>query len=383
MMKRIAIVLTTILLTFTMVDTLVVDAASKSVKDNEKQVDKLKEKKDEIDKKNELTKKEIDELILEIDMLNDDKKDIEREIEKNERQMEKVNDEIKLVKEEIDELQKSIDARADIVANRLMAIQTKGEPTYLDVIFGSSSFIDFISRARVVSTIIEADNDIMNNFFTDVDTVNKKLDEVEDLKKDVQSVKKGNEDKKEELENNIKKTKKQKKELDEEIKSSERSLEEIKKEQDELIEKINKELGMKTGLGEGKLEWPTVSATYISSGIGQRTHPKTGKKGTFHKGIDIARNDKSVTPPVYAAEEGVVLEARRAGGYGNMIKIEHENGVETLYGHLSELRVEPGDKVRRGQTIGIMGTTGMSTGVHLHFEVYEDGKLQNPLRYVR
>lgn len=384
MFKRITVAFATLLLTFTLVvDTSVVHADSKSVKSNEKQVDELESKKKEINEKNKLTKKEIDGLMLEIDMLNDDKKEIEREIEKNKREIKKINKKIKEVKEEIDKLQDSIDARSEIVGNRLMAIQMEGELNYLDVLFGSNSFIDFISRAQVVSKIVEADNDIIENFFNDIEIVEEKLKGIEGLKKDAKLVKKENEEIKEELNKNIKKTKKQKKKLDKEIELTEKSLKGIEKEQDELIEKINKKLGMKVGLGKGKLEWPTVNATYVSSGVGQRTHPKTGKKGTFHKGIDIARNDKSISPPIYAAEDGVVLEARRAGGYGNMIKIKHEDGVETLYGHLSEFKVKPGQEVRRGQTIGIMGTTGMSTGVHLHFEVYEDGKLQNPLRYVK
>ena len=134
-------------------------------------------------------------------------------------------------------------------------------------------------------------------------------------------------------------------------------------------------------MGDGKLEWPTDGG-YISSGIGNRVHPITGDI-RFHKGIDIARTDKSVLPPIYAAEKGIVTKISSGSGYGNMIKIKHENGLETLYAHLSKINVKVGQEVRRGQTIGIMGTTGDSTGVHLHFEVYENGSLQNPLRYIK
>lgn len=381
--KRISITFAIILLMFTTVDMSTVHAASESVKKNEEKVDKLEREKEKMSEKTRLTEKEVDELIFEINILVDDKEEIEREIEKDEREIKKINREIKAVKDEIQKLQESIDTRTEIVANRLMAIQMKGKISYLDVLFGSEGFIDFITRAQVASKIIKADNEIINDFFHDVDIVEKKLSEVEKLKEDAEDVKKENLNKKKKLEKNIEKTKKQKKALNKEIEETEKSMKEIKKSQDELIEKINKELGMKVGLGKGKLEWPTVSATYVSSGIGMRTHPKTGEKGTFHKGIDIARNDKSVSPPIYAAEDGVVTEAHRTSSYGLMVKIKHDNGIETLYAHLSSLKVEVGDEVRRGQPIGIMGTTGMSTGVHLHFEVYEGGKLQNPLRYVK
>ena len=130
----------------------------------------------------------------------------------------------------------------------------------------------------------------------------------------------------------------------------------------------------------GDLEWPTDGG-YISSGIGNRVHPITGEPGRLHKGIDIARTDRSTIPPIYAAESGVVVLAGSLGGYGNIIKIKHDSGVETIYAHLSKINVNVGQEVQRGETIGIMGSTGMSTGIHLHFEVYENGELQNPLGY--
>ncbi|MCX6741080.1 MAG: M23 family metallopeptidase, partial [Candidatus Parcubacteria bacterium] len=120
-----------------------------------------------------------------------------------------------------------------------------------------------------------------------------------------------------------------------------------------------------------RLQWPTT-AYRITQYFGWR-----------HTGIDIA--DKS-RPPVYAAEDGVVIKAQVGGyngGYGNNIIIDHGNGLNTLYGHLTSLNVHVGDSVSRGQVIGIMGTTGRSTGIHLHFEVRVGGKRVNPLGYVR
>lgn len=119
--------------------------------------------------------------------------------------------------------------------------------------------------------------------------------------------------------------------------------------------------------GTGDLSWPTVGG-YISSPMGYRW-------GRQHKGIDIARpSDRSIL----AADNGKVESAGWDGGYGNKIVINHQNGMKTVYAHLSKIDVKVGQTVSKGQKIGVMGSTGNSTGVHLHFEVYENGVLQNP-----
>ncbi|MFS0774534.1 M23 family metallopeptidase [Neobacillus sp. 3P2-tot-E-2] len=124
--------------------------------------------------------------------------------------------------------------------------------------------------------------------------------------------------------------------------------------------------------GTGNLAWPTVGG-YISSQQGQRW-------GRAHKGIDIARPSNRT---IKAADNGKVVSAGNGGdGYGNKIVIDHENGLRTVYAHLDSIGVSVGQTVSQGSAIGVMGSTGNSTGVHLHFEVYKNGALQNPLNYV-
>ncbi len=119
--------------------------------------------------------------------------------------------------------------------------------------------------------------------------------------------------------------------------------------------------------GTGDLAWPTVGG-YISSPMGYRW-------GRQHKGIDIARPSNR---SILAADNGKVEFAGWDGGYGNKIVINHRNGMKTVYAHLSKIEVKVGQTVSKGQKIGVMGSTGNSTGVHLHFEVYKNGKLVNP-----
>ncbi|MDQ0201001.1 peptidoglycan DD-metalloendopeptidase family protein [Neobacillus ginsengisoli] len=119
--------------------------------------------------------------------------------------------------------------------------------------------------------------------------------------------------------------------------------------------------------GEGTFAWPTAGG-YVSSPMGFRW-------GKMHKGIDIARPSN---PTIKAADNGIVVSAGwDNGGYGNMIVIDHQNGFQTIYGHLASISVRAGQSVEKGSSIGIMGQTGDATGVHLHFEVHKNGGLQN------
>ncbi len=123
--------------------------------------------------------------------------------------------------------------------------------------------------------------------------------------------------------------------------------------------------------GTGNFAWPTVGG-YISSKQGSRW-------GSYHRGIDIARPSNY---NIKAADNGVVTAAGWDGTYGQRIIIDHNNGYETVYAHLSEIDVSVGQVVQQGSVIGIMGSTGHSTGTHLHFEVHKNGALENPLSYL-
>jgi murein DD-endopeptidase MepM/ murein hydrolase activator NlpD len=143
----------------------------------------------------------------------------------------------------------------------------------------------------------------------------------------------------------------------------------VKKPVSEIIEKGTKVVPSR---GTGNLAWPAVGG-YISSHMGYRW-------GRMHKGIDIARpSDRSIL----AADNGTVTSAGWDGGYGNRVVINHNNGLKTTYSHLSSINVSVGQTVSRGQKIGVMGRTGNSTGVHLHFEVYQNSKLVNPMNHLK
>ena len=140
--------------------------------------------------------------------------------------------------------------------------------------------------------------------------------------------------------------------------SSENEIEDLK---DKLIKKYKKIITC----------YPTKSK-YVSSKFGNRSLG-------WHRGIDIAGKYKD---PIYAYKDGQVIEAKNSGSYGNMVLIKHSNGMKTRYAHMSKILVKVGQNVICGQQIGLMGSTGRSTGTHLHFEVIINNKNVNPYGYI-
>jgi len=133
---------------------------------------------------------------------------------------------------------------------------------------------------------------------------------------------------------------------------------------------------------EGSLSTPSIrpSSARISSGFGYRHDPFGRPTGRMHKGVDFAGKPDS---PIVATANGVVRHTGWVNGYGQAVLIDHGLGYSTLYAHATGIKVKEGDRVRRGQQIAFMGTTGKSTGTHLHYEVWKDGQPVNPRHYFK
>ncbi|MBW4606684.1 MAG: M23 family metallopeptidase [Hassallia sp. WJT32-NPBG1] len=132
-------------------------------------------------------------------------------------------------------------------------------------------------------------------------------------------------------------------------------------------------------LNNSRIAFPTALGTPVTSEFGWRIHPITGER-KFHTGIDFGAAKGT---PIYAVDAGQVVFAGDKGGYGKATVIQHQGSLSTLYGHASQLYVQQGQQVVRGQIIAAVGSTGFSTGPHLHFEVRLDDVVQNPRPYLR
>lgn len=322
--------------------------------------------------KHEEVQQQMSEMDEEVVKLMTEIKENEQEIEEittiyanNKRELDSVQEDIDHVEERIEILEENIQTRKDILDERVTSYQRSGgDIRYLEVLFGSKSFLNFISRVGVFNTIVEADTAIMGEQVEDYDKLEVELANLNELGQELRSIKEHIEEQKKLSEEKQEKLDNKKEELEEKIKH-------LQIKESELLGFI---LAEEEYREEYQLGWPTIGG-YISSPMGYRW-------GRMHKGIDIARTDRSTSPPILAAKEGVIESVGTAGGYGNRIIIDHGEGMKTLYAHLSQIDVEVGQEVERYEQIGIMGTTGNSTGIHLHLEVIINGSHQNPMQYL-
>ena len=135
-------------------------------------------------------------------------------------------------------------------------------------------------------------------------------------------------------------------------------------------------------LEQGTIAIPStepVHGTSFTSGFGVRSDPFRGR-AAMHAGIDLSG---PIGTPIYATADGLVGRSEWVSGYGNLVELDHGRGIQTRYGHLSRSMVRPGQQVKRGDMIALMGSTGRSTGSHLHYEVRLDGKAVNPVPFMQ
>lgn len=301
----------------------------------------------------------------------------EIDLEKKEYAYQKAIQNVVIIENEVEEKQAELDARQDSLRKRVRSIYEEGEMSYFEVLLQSTDISDFISRMEYLGYLVDNDQKIL----TDITIQKDQLDE----KKEQLIAKK----------NEAEKLKTQaiaaKNYLDSSKGQKEVALAENKKYQDDLlvqIEKLEKdskaleetirELQKKnSGIIGSVGVWPTPGYWYITSPYGYRTHPIT-RKYTLHSGIDIAAPNRA---KIISAGAGVVIYSGWYGAYGNAVIIDHGNGLSSLYGHMSSRAVENGRAVVGGQTIGYIGSTGWSTGPHLHFEVRKNGTPTSPMQY--
>jgi murein DD-endopeptidase MepM/ murein hydrolase activator NlpD len=301
-----------------------------------------------------------------------------------EKKMRALSSELNDLQRDMEMLHKEQERRRNLAGRRLAALYKYGIFSYLQVFFQAEDFADFASRFGMVMYFVN--NDRLN--IVELDRARRAIknqqEKIEQAKFELEqeqakyvSLQEKYAKQQQNISIQVAKTQSELSGIQSERKRLETALDEYEQTSREIEAQIRKsQRGDDVQLGTGRMIWPVKGR--ISSPFGYRYHPVLQKK-KFHNGIDIAA---STGTPVLAADSGVVLVSGWRGGYGYYIAIDHGKGRSTAYGHNSRLLVKEGEAVVRGQTIAHVGSTGLSTGPHVHFEVRVNGQPTNPRNYL-
>ena len=357
----------------------------------------LEDQKQEAQEKKEEAESQMEEVTAEKNSVLDEISELTVQISEYESEINDLNDKIDSLEtsisdkeEEIEKLEKETKEKQDLLIERLVAMYEKGQTTYLDVLLSSEDITSLISNYYRIEELASADQAVIDSIIAKQEETENAKQELEKEKNEINETKQEVEQKNESLQNA--KASKQVKvaslsEEEKELQASIDEFEEAIKQADEDIKKLTQNTSSSGGSGgytgsfQGVLEWPlSYSYNIITSIFGNRTAPTAGASSN-HGAIDIGVS----YVPVYAPADGKVIIARWLSGYGNYVMIDHGNGYYTGFGHLSGYSVSEGDIVSTGQQIATSGNTGISTGPHLHYEVYIGGTANyyrvDPLQY--
>lgn len=361
----------------------------------ESELDKINQKLKELDKAYKETLSAANKLQEDIKQIEKDRKllmseityyesklnELAAAIDKKEEEIENTKKRLFEIGTLLDEAIQRVEERDKLLKTRVRAMYETGDISYLEVLLDSSSIGDFLTRLDMVQKIVESDKSILEENIRDKEEIEANKREVEALEAQLLA-------QLDELTNRQLEYQKMMKErsirvaaLNQQEDEKQRLIEEANEGLAQIAKQKAKLIETKNRLSGGRLLWPLPDSTRITDTFGPRIHPVTGKKST-HTGIDIGAPTGT---DIVAAESGVVILAAYYGAYGNTVMIDHGGGIVTMYGHIRNggIKVKEGQEVKRGQKIAEVGSTGLSTGPHLHFSVINDGEYKDPMKYLK
>lgn len=291
---------------------------------------------------------------------------------------------INILTDEITEAEEKIVEYGEQFQSRATYMYKYGTTSYINILFGSASFSDLIYNMQIVKRLTAYDDQVLEEMADAKQVIVENKAAIE-LTKAANIEHKGNlSSEKSNLDVKLRERQTKIAALNSDIEEARRiadqedaAMKQLKNQLESMTAKGQISKGSGTVSGGGTLLWPSTCTT-ITSPYGTRFHP-IQQRYTMHTGIDIGASYGS---NVFAVADGTVKLSGWNGGYGKCIVIDHGNGLSTLYGHNSVLSVSTGANVTKGQVIALVGSTGNSTGPHIHFEVLVNGQHTNPLSYL-
>ena len=354
-------------------------------------IDEAKAKRDEVSVKRSEQQAIIDSLAVERDDILAQKKALEEKVTLTYMYIQYNDDVISLydsmIAEKAEEVYNAKELEQQQLEKyraRVRAMEENGELNVLAIILQTDSVSDLLTAIDDIGEIMQSDKELEDKYIEARENHEKIQQEYEEYKAELEEKQEILREEKTRLEADITESETQIEQLQSEINDNSELLAEMDAEWDQLNTEVNSLINQLNAqkaavLGPGALTgaanfiWP-CGTTYITSRFGNRLHPISGV-WKDHTGIDIGCGYGDA---IWAAGAGSVSLAEYYGGYGNCVMIDHLNGYYTLYGHLSGIAVTQGQLVTAGQTIGYCGSTGNSTGPHLHFEIRQSGTCLNP-----
>ena len=303
------------------------------------------------------------------------------------------NGEIEETKEALDRAIDTVNTQYEAMKKRIQYMYENGDYSYLNLLLEASSMSDLLNRAEFASQMVDYDRKMLVNFQEAKQVVEDTKAQLEQEQAELEGMQEEVTEQKEAVDLLIDTKTQEIAEYQQKIANAEAEADDYAQqldEQEKLLEKIENQIAAEAAKKAQELEasggvvsasgfmWPCPSSHRITSYVGPRSQPTAGAS-TNHKGIDIGAASGST---IVASADGVVTTATYSSSAGNYIVISHGGGISTVYMHCSSLYVSVGTKVSQGQSIAAVGSTGYSTGPHLHFGVIKNGTYVNPLDYV-
>ncbi len=412
--KIVCLVLAVLILGSLVSGALIMSVHAASSKEIEKELVALREEQAELKKQSDALQSSIKDNQAKTQTLVEKKADIDHQMEMSRQTIENLNEQSQqyslLIAQKQDELEQTEAEEARLneqYKTRLRSMEETGKISYWSILFGASSFSDLLDKVNMINEIAESDKlmlekmaDVAAQITTERAELETQMDDLEQAKSDLAAQQAEMEKQRAESDQLILQMSAEYDSLSEEYQNYEKLEDEmsaqIKKTETDYFNALSKEEAARqaernrqnnnkvpsnsTGAttSTGGFLYPLPYAVSITDAYGYRIHPLSGTY-KWHNGVDFAAGSGTA---IYATKSGTVTSATYNEAYGNMVTINHGDGYSSLYGHMTNSIVSVGDYVTQGQTIGYVGSTGWSTGPHLHFTIYYNGADVNPMNYV-